>query len=306
MKRIWSTSIAASLMLLPACKGGADVEAIKLVPDEAEFIVGLSPKAISGSDVYKEFSGMFDQEAEFKEFMERMNGCDVDPTSLDSLVIGANSDEEFVFVMVADGIGEDDTATCVMKQFQAMGGEEEGAEVTRKKRKKIIQFTDGRAYLVNKNMLAMATTAWEDTLGELIDGKAKAAVDNSKKDLIGEVDTKSAMWFIAQIPGEVGSMGSMVGLPAESANAKSVAGSVDLSKGAALDVVVRFDDEASASATAKSAQEMFDGIKTEVPDEFKGAVESVKIEAAGANVKVGVSASIDEIKAVQSLVGQFM
>ena len=36
MKRIVSLSLAASLFVLPACKGGANAEAVKLVPDEAD------------------------------------------------------------------------------------------------------------------------------------------------------------------------------------------------------------------------------------------------------------------------------
>ena len=62
MKRILTTSLAVSVLVLPACKGGASADAVKLVPDEAEFIIGLSPKAIGESELYKSFAPEFEKE----------------------------------------------------------------------------------------------------------------------------------------------------------------------------------------------------------------------------------------------------
>mgnify|MGYP007044698467 CR=1 FL=1 len=64
MKRIcWTTSLAVSLAVLPACKGGSNVEAVKLVPDEADFIVGINPKALTSSEIYKTFKDELEGEA---------------------------------------------------------------------------------------------------------------------------------------------------------------------------------------------------------------------------------------------------
>jgi hypothetical protein len=299
MKRIWTTSLAVSLLVLPACKGGANADAVKLIPDEAEFVVGLNPKAITGSEVYKQFSAEIEKEAEFKEAMSAFEECGLKPTEFDAVVVGANQAEEFVAVIVGDGIGEDDNASCVIKNIQKMSGEDEAADVTKEDGKKVIQFTDGRAYLVNKNMLALATTAWEDKVGELIDGKGSPAIENSKKDLYGKVDAKAAVWFIAEVPAELAGMAAMAA--PEASEVKNVAGSVDLSKGAAVDFVAGFDSEDKAKAVAEKVQGMFDGVKGEAPKELAGVVESVKIEASGSDVKFAVSASIDDINAVKEM-----
>ena len=298
MKRIVTTSLAVSLLVVPACKGGDSADAVKLVPDEAEFIVGLNPKTISESELYTEFKSEFENEPDFKEVMSAFTECDLEPTTFDSIVVGANQAEEFVAVIVGEGIGKDDTASCVIKNIQKMGGEEEAAEVTKEDGKKIIQFTDGRAYLVNKNMLALATTAWEDKVGALIEKEGKPAVENSKKELFGKVDTKKAVWFIAEVPS---SMADMAALAAPDASGvKTAAGSVDLSKGAAVDFVAGFGDEAKAKTVAGSIQQMFDEVKGQAPPELAGVVESVKIEASGADVKFAVSASMDDIKAAKN------
>lgn len=300
MKRIWTaTSLAVSLLVLPACKGGASADAVKLIPDEAEFIVGLNPKAITASEAYKSVQADIENEPDFKEMMTTAESCGVKPTEFDAIVVGANQAEDFVAVIVGDGIGEDDNAVCVIKAVQKASGEEEVAEVTKDGGKKIIQFTDGRAYLVNKNMLALATTAWEDKVGELIDGKGSPAVDNSKKDLYSKVDTKAAMWFLANIPPELAGMAAMAA--PEAAEVKTAAGSIDLSKGAAVNFVAGFDSEDKAKAVVTKLQELFDGVKGGAPKELAGVIESVKIEASGTDVKVSVSATTEEINAAKNV-----
>ena len=298
MKRICSTSLfAVCLLALPACKGGASADAVKLVPDEAEFIVGLNPSAITGSEVYKEFSGDLEKEADYKEFMSAFEDCGLEPNKFDAVVVGATQSEDFVLVVVGSGIGEDDNASCVIKNIQKLGGDEEGAEVTKEDGKKVIQFTDGRAYLVNKNMLAVATTSWEDKVGELIDGKGTAAIDGKKKDLYGKVDSKAAVWFIAEVPAELAGMAAMAA--PEATEVKTAAGSIDLSKGVAVTLLAGFEDDDKASATATKLQELFDGVKGDAPSEMSSVIESVKIEASGPDVKLGVSATLDDIKAAK-------
>jgi hypothetical protein len=298
MKRIVTTSLAVSLLVLPACKGGASADAVKLVPDEAEFIVGLNPKTITGSELYKQFSSEFEKEEDFKEAMSSFEECGLKPTEFDAVIVGANQAEDFVAVIVGDGIGEDDNASCIIKNIQKMSGEEEVADVTKEDGKKIIQFTDGRAYLVNNNMLALSTTAWEAKIGELIDGKGTPAIENSKKDLYGKVDSKAAVWFIADVPTELAGMAAAAA--PEATEVKTVVGTVDLSKGVAIDLIAGFPDEAKATATATKLQEAFDGLKGMAPPELGGVVESVKIEASGSDVKVGVSASMEDITAAKA------
>jgi hypothetical protein len=299
MKRIWTTTLAVSLLVLPACKGGASADAVKLVPDEAEFIIGLNPKAITSSEAYKSVSADIEAEEDYKEMMGAFEGCGLKPTEFDAIVIGANAAEEFVAVVVGDGIGEDDNAVCIIKALQKSNGDPEIAEVTKIDGKKVIEGTDARAYLVNKNMMAMATTAWQDKVGELIDGKGSPAIENSKKDLYGKVDTKAAVWFLADIPPELAGMAAMEA--PEDAEVKTAAGSVDLSKGAALNLIAGFDSEDKAKAVAEKLQGLFDSVKGEAPKELAGVVESTKIEASGSDVKVSVSATTDELTAAKAV-----
>lgn len=294
-------SLAVSLLVLPACKGGANAEAAKLIPDEAEMIIGMNPKAITESELYKAFGSEMEKEADFKEAMSAFKDCGIEPNNIEAVVVGVKaSSEDFVAVVVSDGIGKDEAASCIIKSIQKMNGDEEVADVTKESGHKIIQFTDGRAYLVNDNMLALATTAWEAKIGELIDGKGTPAIDNSKKDLYGKVDNKAAVWFLAEVPSEMAAGAAM--LAPEASKIKTVIGSVDFSKGVGVNVVAGFGSEDDAKAVAESAQKQFDEVKGMAAlVGMSSAAESVKIEAAGSDVKVNASASMEEITALQKM-----
>jgi len=299
MKRILLSSLALSVLVLPACKGGASADAVKLVPDAAEFIVGMSPKAMSESDLYTKFSSKFENEADYKEFIAMFEDCGLKPLAFEAVVVGANQGGEFVVIVAGDSVGKDDEATCVIKAVQKQAGDEQVAEVVKESGQKVINFTDGRAFLVNDNMLALATTDWQDSVAELIDGKGTPAIENSKKDLMGKVDTKKAMWFVATVPAEVAGMAAMAG--PEATEIKTVTGTVDLSSGVALEFTAGFGAEDKAKAAADMATSTVDGVKGDVPPELKGMMDSLKIEASGSDVKISAKASGDDIDAVMKL-----
>lgn len=302
MKRILITSLALSALLLPACKGGASADAVKLVPDGADFIVGAHPKVIAKSELYKKFAPEFENEADFKDAMAAFTSCDLKPLEFDAVIVGANQTGDGVVIVAGNSVGKPDKATCVIKAVQKQSGETEAAEVVKEDGKSVINFTDGRAYLVNDNMLAVATTAWQEDVSTLIDGKGKPASENSKKDLLGKVDTKKAAWFVGTVPTDLAGMAAMAG--PEVTEVKSIAGSIDLSKGLALALVAGFTDDAKATAAAEKVQGLFDGFKGMIPPETKGIADTVKIEASGTDVKIGASASIADLEAAKTVAAQ--
>lgn len=299
MKRIVTTSLALCVLVLPACKGGASADAVKLIPDEADFIVGASPKAIAGSELYKKFAPEFQDSEDFKEFMSTFEGCGLKPLEFDSIIAGGTQNNDFAVVIAGAGVGKADNAVCVAKAMQKQAGDAENAEVVQEDGKSVIKTDKGRAYLVNDDMMAVASTSWEGALAKLIAGEGKSAADNSKKALLAKVDSKKPMWFVGTLPSEMAGMAASAAPAA--ADMKTVLGSVDMSKGFAVEVVAGFEDEAKAKAAAEGIQGMFDGVKGMAPPDLKGMVDSVKIEAAGSDVKFAVSASIADLEAAKKM-----
>lgn len=301
MKRILSTSLVLSVLLLSACKGGASADAVKLVPDGADFIVGVSPKALSESELYAKFAPQFENEADFKELMTTFKDCGLDPLKFEAVVVGANQTQDFVAVIAGDAVGKQDEAVCIIKAMQKQAGDEEAAEVTKEGGKNVINGTDGRAYLINDNMIAITSKGWQDSVGELIDGKGSPAIENSKKDLMGKVDTKRPVWFVATVPADMAGQAAMAG--PELAEVKSVAGSIDMSKGVAVELIAGFESAEKATAAADKAKGLFDMAKGQAGDKLTGVTESVKIEASGNDVKFSASATMEDIDAAKALAG---
>jgi hypothetical protein len=295
MKRIWTTTLAVSLLALSACKGGASADAVKLIPDEAEFIIGFSPKAITDSEGYKAAAEKFEQETEYKEIMAIFEGCNLKPTEFDAIVMGATQAEQFAAVIVGDGVGDEENAVCIVNAMLKESGKEANAEVTKADGRSFIEVDEMNAYLVNKNTMAVTSSGWKDKVGELIDGKGTPAIEGSKKDLYGKVDTKAAIWILADVPAELASYAAFVA--PDAAEVKNVVGMVDLSKGASISLIAGFADDDKATAAATALQTLLDENKAGAPKELASAAESVKIEASGSDVKLSISATTDEITA---------
>jgi hypothetical protein len=184
---------------------------------------------------------------------------------------------------------------------QQAGKSGEVGQVVEQDGRKTIQFSEGRAYLVDGRTLVLATTAWDSAVTSLIDGKGTPASTNSKKDLFAKVNTSASVWGVATIPAELAGMAPMFGAPAEFASVQSVVGSLDLTTGVSIDVVAGFNSAETASSLALQLKTLMTEGTQGAPAEVSGMVEKIKIEAVGTDVKIAMSATLDEITKIQAM-----
>lgn len=279
---------------------GATSSGIALIPDQAELIMGLSVGTIMASPYYKLAEAELNKDPEVAKMLTMVKDCGLDPQKLESVVVGISQDENFVLVMVGEGLGEDAKAKCLIDGVQKSAGKGAAGEVETTNGKKSLTYAQGRAYLVDGRTLAMTTTAWDGALVSLIDGTGSSAIGGSKKDLFAKTNTGATMWALANIPPELAGMIPMFGAPAEFASVKSVTGSIDLVDGAAINVSAGFTSEDAAKSVVTQLQALVAVATGEVPPEFAGVVKSLKIEAAGTDVNVALSATPDELAKLQA------
>jgi len=299
MKRIWTSTLAVSLFVLPACKGGASADAVKLIPDGAEAIAGINIQSVTGSDVWKTYSEKIPEEG-LQEFEKTLEGCELSMDGLDAIVIGLSQTQDYSVVIAGKGIGEPDNATCLVNEMKKRNGETDEVEVTKVDGHEVIEASDGRMYLVNKNMVALASKGWQDEVGELIDGKGTPAIENSKKDLYKKADHKAAVWFLAEVPSAM--LGDAKEVAEKASTVSSIVGKVDLSNGVAIDLIAGYADGDSATAAATELQALVDQYGPLAGEELGGVVKSVKIEADGSDLNLAVSASMSDLETAASLV----
>lgn len=312
MQRTLSISLALSMLLLPACKRDKDkgaeapkrVEPLDLVPDAAEFVVGLSPQKIGDSQLYSKYSAQLQSTADFQDFVGAFNDCGLDPFAFESVVVGATQTRDFVVTVAGEGVGKQDAAVCVIDNMLEETGQQPASKVEQKQGKSIIEFTDGRAYLVNDNLLAIASTSWAGTVAELIDGKGTAAVAGSKKAPLAKADTKKALWWVALMPSQYTQ--DLAAFAPEAKEVETFVGSVDLSEGVAVELIAGFEAEAKAEAAAERAKTALAEGKNQlaafgVPEQVTNILDSVKIETSGSDVNISGSASMADLEFVDSL-----
>jgi hypothetical protein len=289
------TSVAATAGGSAQLAAGGFPASISLIPDQAEILVGIGLGSIMSSPIYALAAGELAKDQEFQEVLSVFKDCGLDPSKFDSVLVGFSQSEDFAAVLVGDGLGEDKNAACVIKNVQKLAGDPQLAEVVTQGGKKVIQFTDGRAFLVDDRTLALATTAWESSVSDLIDGKGTAAASNSKKEMLAKINGGASVWGVASVPAEIASMAPMLGAPTELASLRSLSGSVDLKDGATITVLAGVGAEATAKALADKLQVMLGDASKDAPAEMVPVIQSTKIEAAGSDVKIAMTASLADL-----------
>lgn len=303
MKRtLATTTLAAALLSLGACKGGgAAGEAAKLIPDAATVIGGVDLQAAMKSPLYTENKEKLEG-GEGKEVLEAAKACNLGPDTWKSVVMGADpegGDKKMAFVVTATGVGKKENLECISGKIKEQNDGEEPWTMEEKDGKLVLTIDggDGTGYVVDENTIAVAGKDWAGAVKELVDGKGKAAIDNSLKDVLGRTDMKKTVWGAGIVPA------SMATGPADGMTSGAMW--IDMSSGLELMASIGMKDAESATKHAEDFNKQFEGVKgmagpMGVPE---GVIESVKIEAKDDAINVSAKASSDDLKALAAKAG---
>lgn len=304
-------TLLAALLLLPACtskgkdktaEGDAAANAIDpadLVPNPAEFVLAVKPRAVTSSAVYAAMRDPIEQEPGMREVIDAFEGCGLQPREFDTLVFGATADMDFVAVIVGDAVGTETNATCLVNAMRTSQGEPADAKIELQGGRKTLALEDsGRAFLVADDMLALTTAAWTDEVGQLLDGKGRPAVRHSRAGEFAKVDRKAPFWFLASMPKEVRDIGPMVGAPGLS-DVNAAIGKVELSDGLALEMAFTLDEAGQADALAGELQTL---VKTAAGagdiGDLQSLIDGLAITAEDTDVVLKSTVGLDTIKAL--------
>jgi len=288
-----TTTLAAAVLSLTACKGGAG-DSVKLIPDSATAIVGVDVKSVMGSQLYKDYKEQIEGGA--KDQLEAAKKCNVGPDTWKSVVVGMDptkGDGAMVAVITADGIGKKENLECVQKEAKAANGDKDAFTLEEEGKVLKMDGDQGVGYVINDNTLAFAGKDWADTVKKLKDGEGKNAMDGSLKDVVARTDTGKTIWFAGKVPEDMGGMAA----GALGFSPKDAAGWVDLSSGLALNVSAGADD---AEKIAGELNTKWEGLKGMASSQGapQGAVDSVKIGNKDGAVTVEASISDDDLKKI--------
>ncbi|PRP94904.1 hypothetical protein [Enhygromyxa salina] len=272
---------------------------IELIPNEASVIAGLTPTVFASSQLASQFAAELAAEPQFQQAKQALDGCGLELRSFESVVIGTHADE-FVVALTGSGFGEDARALCMIEAAQRLVGAAPSAEISVDDSKKIIDFPDGRVFLVNANLLVLATAGWQGQVGELIDGEgeAKPAAKHAKRELLTTVDTHAAAWLAADLPPQVAMLFNFVGVP-EAAAAINLTGAVELGERARVELTAGFETDAAAQTAAAGLHGLLSkDAAAELPAALAGVLGRVNVGNVGDRVRVGLELQAGDFAAL--------
>ncbi len=301
IRTLATTTCAAALLTLSACKGGgAAGDAAKLIPDAATVMGGVNVQSMMKSPLYEDNKGML-EEGDQKEAMDAAKACNLGPDTWKTVVFGfdpSGGDSKMAVVLTATGLGKKENLECISGKIKEQNEGKEPWTMEEKDGKLVLTIDEGDAtgYVVDDNTLAVAGKDWAGAVKELVDGKGKPALDNSLKDVLGRTDMSKTIWAAGSVPAE------MAQGPAE--GMKDGAMWVDMSSGLELMASVGLADADTATKKAEEFQKQFDAAKGMaggfgVP---QPVVDSVKIEAKDAAINVSAKASKEELTTISEAV----
>lgn len=302
MKRTFAiTTISLSLLGLSACKGGAG-DAMKFIPDGASVIGGADLAALQKSAAWEENKEKIES-GEAGETMKAAEACNLGKATWKSVVFGAdveNAEGKMVIVFNVDGVGKKENLECIAGKIKEKS-EKDPWTMEEADGKLTLTIDEGKAtgYVVNDNMLVVAGKDWAGSVKELIDGKGKAAVDGSLKDVVGRAKTSEHVWVAGNIPE------SMAKGPAEGLKSGQV--SMNFSDGIAIAGDLGFGSADDATKKAEEFNKQFEQLKGMAGEMVpKAVMESVKIESKDTAVHVEAKASKDDIKTISEKAGTML
>lgn len=273
-----------------------DVKPVKLVPEAASVIGGLDLAAIVAGPSWEKTSQSFDADA--KTAIEVATKCKVGPKTWKAAVIGADpTTESVVMALSATGIGKKETLDCIHAEVKAKNGSDPW---TASEDGKTLDMGDGAGHVVSDDLMVFASTAWGDSVKELVKGEGHAAADGALKSLIDRTDSGKHVWFAGRIPSDLSAMAAM----AIGTSAKDVSGWIDLSAGLELSVMVGVDDAAAAKSTLEGQwNEAKAGAAGVVP---QSVVDSVKIGSKDDALTLEAKASAADLDAMSKSLGSMI
>jgi hypothetical protein len=285
----------------PTCIARTPKGALLLIPDMAEWVVHVGPGALLRSSAYKMFAAQIERSSEWTRMLDVLRPCGVAVEHIDHVLVGFNTAEEFVAILVAPGIARPELARCLIMQSQAALSEQPVADVRPlpdDPSLSVVELTDGRAYLFGDDMLALTTSAWQDAVADLSSCRG-APVHGSLAPHLRGLDVDAPLWLIGAPPSSsVTSLGSVIGL--DLSGVSSVSASVHLDDGAVLRARAQVRDAAEADGVVQSLSGLMALVGSSIPPELAGLPSRIVFSSQDAQVRLEMTLRAEELRFISS------
>jgi hypothetical protein len=257
---------------------------------------GISVAGLMKSSLYSKTKDKVDAKA--KEMMEASKACNIDVEKFDSVVFGTDGKDNVAVVISGAGLGVADNLTCISDKVKEKNDGKAPFTIEGKELK--MADDNGTGYIINDTTVVFSSKGWASAVKELTEGKGKSAMDGANKAVFAKADKSKTIWFAGKAPEGM--------LPPQAEGLESGNGSIDLSKGLAVNVVATFNDAAKATALQDMAKGALAASKAMITAQGvpESVIDGLKIEAKDKDLSVVVSVSQADVDAIFEKLGPML
>ena len=268
---------------------------LELIPNEASGLLGLNPTVFAGSAFARQLADELKSEPQFQEARQALHGCGLTLASFEAVFMGSH-EQEFALVLAGSGLGADTNAVCIIEAAQRFVGAQPAAKISVDAGKKIIDFPDGRVYLVNNDLLVLTTAAWQASVDGLIDGEGESAAKQGKRELLATLDMSAALWLAADVPPGLVMAANFMGIP-EAAAAQNLSGTLQLEPRTKLELTAGFGSTAEAQTAAAGLDALLSKPVPDAPAALSSALGRVHVGHVSSQVRLSLEISTGDFAA---------
>lgn len=252
----------AVLLSLTGCKllekdRSKDFGPLDVIPDPIHMVINIDPKGLVGTPLEKPFNDLIDEDSEARAIHASFEECGYGLANIDKMILAGGTDDALI-VLVADGLGTEDTVKCIHDAYKVETGDDPWrTELKKGEKRRALTHVDTDAYLVNDDILVFADRRYSEGVLEILHGEGQRATDSSLKPVLERVDQDHGIWFSLAMDADL--RNDLADIPG-AGNASAIAGSVDLGD----------DLTGHVTLVMGSAPEA-----TKAADELKGAVDEI-------------------------------
>lgn len=277
-----------------ACEASASSGAALLIPSAADIVGRLGPRQLMSSGVWSVLGPDIESEPDFDEALSVFRDCNVAPDLIDGVHLGFEIDtEDFVVVVTMPGIGRPELASCVLDGLQRMAESSEPIEISAYAGLTSVEFSDGRAYLVNDDELVVTTLAWQDEVARLIRCEGAPALGTVFHDLALEVDLSAGGWIVGALPPELASFLAMAGISTQGELRFTV--QLGFDSGFVYRFSATMHSVDGAASAAETLRQSISGMIPSAPPEARPLLERISVDAVGPKLWVSGWIGVDEL-----------
>lgn len=310
MSRLVPLALSCSLLLVPiGCKQakGVEMDTKLLIPADADVAFGFQLDVVRSSPVGPAIAGAMRGDSDISAMMDAAPKCNLSLEGMHGFFAGKlESDDEFLAVVEAPGIGDEDIVKCVEDETRKATGGKDGILLfsTRGDVRTTPQEGGGYLIILNKNTIVVVGRPWEDAVFAAIEQPTASKAETTLTKAIGGVDPSAHLWVSAVIAeADVADLE----IPG-SAAIRWVAVSLNLASGLGIDTNLGFTaaEEAATFRTAmpELVEELGPAIgEVGLPEDL---LASLKIGGEGSTVNAKLEIASDVVPAVVAMMGAVM